>query len=78
MSDTDFGAEKVASQPARCSIVLMVLPSRILVFVGRTLANKLLAGRRMLALAKPRKVLGGDRSGKAKLAKQAGLAIRRR
>jgi hypothetical protein len=27
VSETDLGAEKVASQPARCSIVLTVLPS---------------------------------------------------
>ena len=30
VSDTDFGAEKVASQPARCSTALVVLPSAFL------------------------------------------------
>ena len=39
----------------------------ILVFIGRSLANKLLAGLRMLTLAEFREVLGGDRSGKAEL-----------
>ena len=39
----------------------------ILVFIGGALANKLLASRRMLALAELGKVLGGDRSGKAEL-----------
>ena len=38
-------------------------PVRILVFVGSALANKLLAGCRVLALAELGKVLGGDRSG---------------
>ena len=43
------------------------LAVRILVFIGGALANKLLAGGRMLALAEFGKVLGGDRSGKAEL-----------
>ena len=46
---------------------------RILVFIGCALANKLLAGGRMLALAELGKILGGNRSGKAELRSKPAL-----
>ena len=48
---------------------------RILVFVGRSLANKLFAGLRMLALAELGEILGGDRSGKTKLRGETALPL---
>ena len=39
----------------------------ILIFIGRSLSYKLLAGLWMLALAELRKVLGGNGLGKAEL-----------
>ena len=49
----------------------------ILVFIGGALANKLLAGGRMLALAELRKVLGGNRSSKAELRSKPALPFAR-
>jgi len=45
----------------------------ILIFIRRSLPNKLLVGLWMLALAEFREVLGGDGSGKAELRGQAAL-----
>ena len=45
----------------------------ILIFIGRSLPHKLLAGLWMLALAEFREVLGGDRPGKAELLGQSPL-----
>ena len=45
----------------------------ILIFIGGSLSDKLLAGLRMLALAESREVLGGDRSSKAELRSKPAL-----
>jgi hypothetical protein len=47
----------------------------ILILVGRPLADKLLASLRVLALAKLRKVLGGDRAGKPELRSEPALPL---
>ena len=47
----------------------------ILVFIGSALADKLLAGGRMLALAESGKILGGNRSGKAELRGKPALPL---
>ena len=48
----------------------------ILVFIGGSLANKLFAGLRVLALAELGKILGRNRTGKAELLQRAGPATR--
>src|ERR1039458_3329204 len=48
-----------------------------MIFIGRSLSHKLLAGLRMLALAQFCEVLGGDRSCKAKLPSQTALPFAR-
>ena len=68
-----FGRGKGSIPPGAMLHCLHDLPVRILVLIGRTLANKLLAGRRMLALAQLGKVLGGDRSSKTELRSKAAL-----
>ena len=47
------------------------LPLGVLIFIGRSLSHKLLAGLWMLALAGFRKVLGGNGLGKAELRDQS-------
>jgi hypothetical protein len=66
VSETEFGAEKVASQPARCSR-LKSLAVSIVILVRRSLLHKLLSGLWILALVEFREVLGRDRSDKAEL-----------
>ena len=73
-----FGRGKGRIPPGPVLHRLDGLTVGILILVGRSLAHKLLAGLRMLALAEFREVLGGDRSGKVRTARPTGLAIRRR
>src|SRR5271157_5965438 len=47
----------------------------VLIFIGRPLPNKLLAGLRVLTLAEFREVVGGDRPGKTKLRGQSALPL---
>ena len=49
----------------------------VLVFVGRSLANKLFACLRVLALAELRKILGRNRTGKAELCGETALPLAR-
>jgi hypothetical protein len=51
------------------------LPIAIGVFIGGALTDKLLACFRMLALAKPREILSGNRAGQSKLLRQSTLPL---
>src|ERR1019366_5992616 len=68
-----FGSGKGSIPPGAMLHCLHDLPVRSLVLIGRALANKLLASRRMLALAQLGKVLGRDCSSKTELRSKAAL-----
>jgi hypothetical protein len=75
VKETVSEAEKVASDPARCSIVWMGLAVRILVFVRRCLANRPIACLRVLALTELGKILSRNRTGKPQVCCETDLPL---
>ena len=70
-----FGRRKSRVPPGAMFHRFDGLAVGVLIFIRRSLAHKLLAGLRMLALTEFREILGGNGPGKAELRGQAALPL---